>query len=167
MKIRRLDARDALQYKNLRLEGVLDTPTSFALNSAEVLATSLEELGEQLTANAQRVVFGAFDGEELIGMAGVFREPLEKLKHKAGIRTVYTTPSRRGQGVARRLLEASVAESRANPEVRVVTLSVNTENLPAKALYQSLGFVAYGVQRKSMLVDGVYVDEEQMMLELA
>jgi RimJ/RimL family protein N-acetyltransferase len=46
-------------------------------------------------------------------------------------------------------------------------LGVNTENTAAIALYESLGFETFGVERGFMLVDGVLHDELHMVRTVA
>jgi RimJ/RimL family protein N-acetyltransferase len=55
---------------------------------------------------------------------------------------------------------------RSSGEVSMLYLSVHSRNIAAKALYKSIGFRAYGLQRYSLLVDGEYVDEELMDLRV-
>jgi ribosomal protein S18 acetylase RimI-like enzyme len=53
---------------------------------------------------------------------------------------LYVVPSSRRQGVARALM-AAVAEELQRQARRFVVLSVDTPNLPARAMYEALGFV--------------------------
>ena len=45
-------------------------------------------------------------------------------------------------------------------------LGVESKNDAAMYLYSSLGFKTYGLERRALLVDGEYFDEELMVLEL-
>ncbi len=77
---------------------------------------------------------------------------------------MYITPPCRRRGFGRALLEAAVAHTRALAGVRQVKLGVNAANAPARALYQSLGFVSYGVELGALLFDGRFHDEERYLL---
>jgi len=44
---------------------------------------------------------------------------------------------------------------------------INTINVAAKALYLACGFNAYGIERNSLCVNGVFFHEEYMMMELS
>jgi RimJ/RimL family protein N-acetyltransferase len=48
-----------------------------------------------------------------------------------------------------------------------VTLGVNTANAAAIALYKSVGFEPFGLERGFMRVDGVLHDELHMVLSIA
>lgn len=51
-------------------------------------------------------------------------------------------------------------------EITLLHLCVHSGNAAAKALYRSIGFEVYGLQRDAMLVGGKYVDEELMDLRV-
>jgi ribosomal protein S18 acetylase RimI-like enzyme len=72
----------------------------------------------------------------------------------------------RRRGVGRALIEAAAAEARARG-ARRLTLRVLGPNLAARHLYESAGFVVEGIQREEFFVDGRYVDDVLMALDLA
>ncbi|WP_059170388.1 GNAT family N-acetyltransferase [Bacillus sp. FJAT-27445] len=45
-------------------------------------------------------------------------------------------------------------------------LAVTSSNSPAKKLYESLGFVTYGVDRNALLINGQYYSEDLMVLKV-
>ncbi|GGJ97002.1 N-acetyltransferase [Streptomyces camponoticapitis] len=67
----------------------------------------------------------------------------------------------RGQGVARRLLRAAMERARGEGAVRM-TLRVLGHNKPARALYESEGFVVEGVLPGEFFLDRRYVDDVLM-----
>ncbi|MDX2727673.1 MULTISPECIES: GNAT family N-acetyltransferase [Streptomyces] len=67
----------------------------------------------------------------------------------------------RGRGVARRLLRAALASARGDGASRM-TLRVLGHNAPARALYESEGFVVEGVLPGEFLLAGRYVDDVLM-----
>ena len=71
----------------------------------------------------------------------------------------------RGHGVGRRLVDAAVDQARARG-ARRLTLHVLAPNAAARRLYESVGFVVEGVQRDEFFVDGRYVDDVLMALDL-
>ena len=54
----------------------------------------------------------------------------------------------------------------ARDHVELIQLSVVSGNERARRLYASLGFVEYGVEKKSLKHDGDYYDEILMALDL-
>ena len=63
----------------------------------------------------------------------------------------------------RSLVVEALAVTAAFGGVRQVTLYANAMNAGAIALYESLGFVTYGVEPCGMQVDGVFYDEHLMV----
>ncbi|HZB81289.1 MAG TPA: ribosomal protein S18-alanine N-acetyltransferase [Rubrobacteraceae bacterium] len=75
------------------------------------------------------------------------------------VMTLAVRPNRRRQGFARVLLKAVLAHP-TSVGARRVYLEVRTNNLEARALYSSLGFVQTGVR------PGYYGDEDALLLTL-
>lgn len=165
--IRVLEAADAPAYLPLRLRALREHPSAFADNAEEVAALPLQTLAERMAPGPGHCIVGAFDGDQqLCGMAGVHREPLAKLAHKAWLWGVYLAPEVRGGRLARLLLEQALALA-GEFGVRQVVLGVNAANAVARALYERLGFVPFGLERGFLRHDGVLHDEVHMACVLA
>ncbi|MEU6882754.1 GNAT family N-acetyltransferase [Streptomyces sp. NPDC046712] len=87
--------------------------------------------------------------------------PLACNAHVRQIQGLAVAESARGQGVARGLLRAAMAETRRQGGTRI-TLRVLGHNKPARALYESEGFVVEGVLPGEFFLDGAYVDDVLM-----
>jgi ribosomal protein S18 acetylase RimI-like enzyme len=90
---------------------------------------------------------------------------LESNRHVVSIRGLAVAPSHQRRGVARALLTAAEAAARERG-ARRLTLRVLATNTAARALYEAYGFVVEGVQREEFLLDGRYVDDVLMALDL-
>ena len=77
---------------------------------------------------------------------------------------MYVRPEYRATGVGRMLVEAIIDHAR--DQVELLQLMVISDNLPARQLYQSLGFVEYGVERHATKYRGRYHDDVLMALPL-
>jgi RimJ/RimL family protein N-acetyltransferase len=77
---------------------------------------------------------------------------------------MYVRPDARNAGVGRQLVEALIDHAR--DHVEVIQLSLVSGNERARRLYASLGFVEYGIEKKSLKQDGHYYDEILMALDL-
>ena len=84
-----------------------------------------------------------------------------KRAHKAVLWGMYVRRTARGTGLARGLVEAVIDHAR--ERAVLVQLSVVSDNLVARRLYGSLGFEPYGVEARSLKVDGRYLDEVLMV----
>jgi len=167
MHIRRLAPSDASAFQALRLAGLLDTPAAFGSNHAEEKHLPLTAFEERLVPRTDAAVFGAFDGDALVGIVGMRRESALNYFHKGTLWGMYVAPAARGAGVARALVQAALAFARGVPGLVKVNLHADAANVPAIALYESLGFVVFSRETDGMRVNDRPTDELQMTLRLA
>ncbi|WP_409251021.1 N-acetyltransferase family protein [Bacillus sp. SCS-153A] len=166
MIIRELTAEDAKEYWSLRLEALKNNGEAFATTYEESLAREnpIEQVQNNL-ASSQSVTFGAFMDGSLAGNVTVMFNRHAKMKHKAAILAMYVTPSFRKHGIGRKLLlEAEKAARKA--DVEILQLTVVTANTSAVKLYESAGFVSFGIEKHAMKYEEEYVDEMWMSKEL-
>jgi ribosomal protein S18 acetylase RimI-like enzyme len=160
-EMRRLLAADAEIYRDLRLTALRDSPDAFS-------STYEAEKDRPLDAFASRLheshVVGAFAGPRLVGMAGFYIQPGPKHAHKGMLWGMYVRPRYRGAGLGRRLVDAIIEHAR--ERVELLQLFVVSDNLAARRLYQSLGFVEYGIERHATKYRGEYHDDVLMALPL-
>ena len=161
LKIRRLASADAPAYREIRLAGLRDNSEAFGSTFARESTQPLTWFGDRLSNSA---VFGAFDRAVLLGVAGLRICEGEKERHKGLLWGMYVRPDSRQAGVGRRLVKAVIDYAR--DHVEVVQLSVVSSNERARRLYAGLGFVEYGLERKSLKQNGCYYDEFLMALDL-
>jgi RimJ/RimL family protein N-acetyltransferase len=167
MEIRVLLADDAAAFQELRLLALRECPTAFSSSYEEECDIPLTRVAERLAAAPDRAVFGAFEDGRLVGTVGLVRERHRKLSHKAFVWGVYVAPAFRKRGVASRLLRTALDHAAAMSGLRQVNLGVTASNLASIALYKSLGFEPFAVEKGFLLVDGVLHDEISMSRVIA
>ena len=86
-------------------------------------------------------------------------------RHVLQINGVGVDPSYQRRGIGRTLLDAAIAEARSRG-ARRLTLRVFAPNAAARALYEAAGFEVEGVLRNEFFLDGAYVDDVLMALDL-
>lgn len=109
----------------------------------------------------------AVDREEPVGY--LIRGPwvtLESAAHVTEVRGLAVAPDRQGEGVGARLLEAAIQRSR-RESVRRLVLRVLSSNPAARRLYERHGFEVEGAHREAFLLEGAYVDDLLMALDLS
>ena len=160
--IRRLRSDDAASFSAIRLE---------ALKANPELLRSTFELEDKLDVAwfAGRLedshIMGAFRDGELVGTAGFAIQQGQPNAHKGRLFGMYVRSSSRNLGVGRLLLSAVLDVAREN--VELIQLSVVKENRPARRLYESVGFLEFGMEPKASKLGDKYYDEAHMALDFS
>jgi RimJ/RimL family protein N-acetyltransferase len=166
-ELRPLTPDDANEFWLFRLAGLEESPQAFLESADELRATPIDVTAQRLRASSDdNFVLGAFDGGRLIGTVGFFRIQGDKTRHKGRIWGVYVDPAFRRRGLAGEMMRATLARIGAVKNLHQVSLTVATTQLAARALYESLGFKAIGVEARSLAIGNTYVDEEHRVLLL-
>jgi RimJ/RimL family protein N-acetyltransferase len=165
LNIRRLHPEDSESLVALRREALESHPLAFGASIDDDRALSLEFVRAAL-ADSDQAVFGGFEGEKLIGMAGVLRATRVKIHHKAHIWGMYVSRYARGKGVGRALLEAAIDQARAWPGVDQLHLGVTDAAVEARRLYETAGFRIWGREPRALQWEGRFVDEFHLVFDL-
>ncbi|WP_026690250.1 GNAT family N-acetyltransferase [Alteribacter aurantiacus] len=165
MMIRQLDEFDASIYRRLRLEALEKVPEAFSASYEEEKEYSFDITKERLSKE-NIFTFGAFVNEKLVGTVTLIQETKRKLQHRGTIVAMYVALEHRGLGIGEKLVKQAIKKGTELQEMKQIYLAVASTNRPAKELYTKLGFKTYGVDKRAMLVDGDYYDEDLMVLVL-
>ncbi len=145
-------------------------PEAFDQTAEEAIATTDHRHLDWIAIRnefPENFVLGAFEGDLLLGVAGLHREETFKQRHRALVWSVYVRAEARGRGLGRQLMGLVIAESRKMDRLEILTLEVSSTQNQARSLYQSLGFVSTGgSSRLYKLPDNSYVASEDMELWL-
>lgn len=138
------------------MEALRATPTAFTSTYAEDQDQPLEVTVNRLTGvgRPDDVTVGAFDGERLVGIAGMTIEPRRQVRHKAILFGMAVAPDTKGRGVGRALVTRIVELAKATDEVRQIILTVSEGNVAAERLYRACGFEQWGREPAAVMVDG-------------
>lgn len=170
MEVRILTEKDAEAFWNIRLRALRDDPESFGSSYEEVLERGIAGISQGLRKSdisSDDATFGAFEGNQLVGIAGFRREPMVKMRHKALIWGMYVPRELRGHETGRALLEAAIEYAKTLPGLEQINLAVVLTSKEARHLFISLGFETYGLERRALKLHDRYFDQELMTLRLA
>ncbi|MCH1625807.1 GNAT family N-acetyltransferase [Ferdinandcohnia quinoae] len=167
MRIRQLTPLDARKYWDLRLIALKTEPEAFLTTYEEALEKEnpIEEYKESFQSE-DIFTFGAFEEEELFGVVTLMRDKPIKLRHRANIVAMYVDPEKRGAGVGKSLLMEAIRFAKRLGDIEQIHLTVNAYNRLAKKLYTDVGFDIYAFEKKAIKFNGIYSDEEHLILFL-
>ena len=107
------------------------------------MANDFWEKSLAAAARGERIVLGAFDGDQLIGTVTLVLDLAPNQPHRAEIAKMMTRVSHRGRGVAKALLQA--AERAAIERGRWLLVLDTASDEGASGLYERVGFKLSGV----------------------
>ncbi|GAB4169161.1 MAG: GNAT family N-acetyltransferase [Roseiflexaceae bacterium] len=157
--IRRARPEDAEAYRELRLEALRAHPEAFGGDANEESQRPLDLWRTRLDlVNEQSATFVAVSATELVGMMVIVQSSGRKIRHSAGLYSVYVRAAWRRAGVSDLLLQACLDWAAARG-VQIVRLSVTASNSSAIRFYQRNGFQVYGIDPAVLQIDGIFYDE--------
>jgi ribosomal protein S18 acetylase RimI-like enzyme len=165
MSIRPLARDDVPRYHALRLRGLAEHPEAFT-SSAEEEAASMEKAARRLERDARAthdVVLGAFDGDTLVGVVGMYVDPRRKARHRGHVYGMYVAREATGRGIGAQLVDALIEHAQRCDGLDALVLTVTAGNDGAQRLYERAGFAAFGREPGAVRVDGSSYDKVHMI----
>jgi ribosomal protein S18 acetylase RimI-like enzyme len=137
MEVRQARAADWEALRELRLWALADAPDAFASTLEQEAAFPEQVWRLRAEGGEGSVNFIASEGDAGIGMAAIFA--VANVPGRAHLVGMWVDPQHRRRGVAQALVEQAVcwAEER---QAREVILWVADHNIPARMLYERVGF---------------------------
>ncbi|HWN72155.1 MAG TPA: GNAT family N-acetyltransferase [Haliangium sp.] len=173
--VRPLAQADIAPFWQLRLRALREHPRAFGPSYEEIRAVH-ERLSPPIALDiwtiddvkdcGEDVILVAETGGALCGFIGLEWDRFEKSRHRATVRGTYVADEVQGRGIGKKLLGGLLDRARARPHVDTLKLEVTVGQDPAIALYESAGFVRYGVDREGLIVDGERVDVLLMSMRM-
>ncbi len=167
--IRQLNEDDAHDFQALRLRALREHPAAFSSTYERARKYAMEFVAERLrlaAASRDNFTLGAHLDDKLIGMVGFVRMTRPTEKHRGQMWGMYVASEQQGKGIGRALLADVIARAGALSGLKQIELEVVTRNEVARRLYASAGFESCGVNPRSRILDGEYIDDERMVLFL-
>lgn len=141
MRLRRLQAEDAVPLRELRLRALREDPGAFAETYEEARDRPLQDWASWI-ADESRVIVVATDGGRWVGMVAC------RLLGDTStwLTALWVDPAVRGAGLGLRLIDAVAVWAQERGRA-AVELSVTTNNQAAATLYARAGFAETGRRR--------------------
>ncbi|MEK5057087.1 GNAT family N-acetyltransferase [Paenibacillus shunpengii] len=165
MIIRILEENDAKAYQELRLKALQTNPEAFGSTYEQELNYSAEQVAQRISSTNTKFTLGAFIEDKLIAIVTFIRDGNLKTAHKGNIYGMYVSSEHRGMGVGKRLLKELIVFAGKLEGLEQMNLTVVSDNIAAKKLYEELGFTIFGTEKRALKYSGVYYDEDLMVLE--
>ena len=157
MVIRRLVDTDARKFYDCLK--IIDSETNFMMFEPDERVWNEERISKNLK-DENNLVLGVIDDEKIVGFLTAQRGVFRRIRHTAyiviGIQKNYCN-----RKIGTKLFQMLDDWALQNKIVRL-ELTVVCENKGAIRLYEKSGFSIEGTKKKTMYVDGKYVDEYMM-----
>ena len=154
MEIRRLIDTDVKEFYNCLK--IIDSETDFMMFEPDERVWNEEKISKNLK-DENNLVLGVIDDEKIVGFLTAQRGVFRRIRHTAyiviGIQKNYCN-----RKIGTKLFQMLDDWALQNKIVRL-ELTVVCENKGAIRLYEKSGFSIEGTKKKTMYVDGKYVDE--------
>ena len=138
--------------------GWVDPPSTTAV------ADLLRDVAADVPSGDAALVL-AWSGTQLAGLGYWRRYTRATHRPHADLEKVAIGPREQSRGIGR-LVVAKLIEAAADAQVEVLTLDLRGDNVQAERLYESLGFLRYGVLRDFVAVHDHRYDKILMALDL-
>lgn len=165
LHLRRLGPADAEAFRVLRLEALSTAPEAFGSSTEEEAARPMDVVRSRLADTGPDAIFGAFAGNDLVGMAGFVLSQGIKKRHKGLLWGVFVRAGWRDRGTGEQLVRAVIDHARSH--VLLLQATVVTTNGSARRVYDRLGFISYGIEHRALRVGDTFHDEALLMLDLS
>jgi GNAT superfamily N-acetyltransferase len=168
MEFRKLQGKDAEQYRTLRLFSLQESPFAFSESFEDECQHGTGYFRQQLKMISERAgsfVLGAFTPEnELTGFVTFTRDARSKAKHKGFLQAMYIKPGYRKTGLGSDLLQAMEEEILPLNGLEQIHLWVLVSETNAVSFYEKAGFICQGpVVKQDLKLNNQYVDAMYMV----
>jgi ribosomal protein S18 acetylase RimI-like enzyme len=139
--VRRVEPDDVARFKQARLAALADTPSAFGSTYEREVAFDDDVWAERVhtsATSAERAMFLALDGDDVVGIAGGYRDG-----DGVDVISMWASPRVRRCGVGRALIRA-VLDWAAAAGLTSASLWVTHGNTAAQSLYEAMGFEVTG-----------------------
>ncbi len=168
IQVRKLTEHDAEIFFKLRLESLQDSPSSYLSSYSEEVEMGKEFYIKNIFKNPSdlNVILGAFSGDALIGIIGIYQGTRAKVSHQSVIWGMYINPGLRQKGIGKSLMAEVILHAKSKMSCQLIKISVEENNFPAINLYKSFDFETWGIEPMALKLGEKLHNEIHMMLRI-
>lgn len=163
LSIKEIKSDQSVEYKKFLNVGLVNDEDSFRISQTDELQLIFptKDCEDSFT-------LGAYINSSLTGVVSFTRDGAdrEKLRHKGILFRMYVSAEHRGFGISKKLIESLLSRVYKIEDIEQVNLTVVSNNLTAKKLYEKFGFVTFGSELNAIKWNGKYFNEDQMVFRL-
>ena len=148
MFVRALNEKDWTMFKEMRLEALRLSPHTFS-STLEREAAYVDSHWRELLADSRCRIFGLFDGEEMVGLTGVFTDRSDPCGQTAFFGMSYIREEYRGRGYSRLLYEHRLQWAVESGFFRRILVGHRGGNEASRRANQAFGFEYIGFEEKT------------------
>lgn len=157
MEIRRLIDTNAREFYNCLK--IIDSETNFMMFEPDERVWNEEKLVKNLK-DENNLFLGAIEDDKIVGFLSAERGAFRRIRHTAYI-VIGIQKDYQNRKIGTKLFQMLDDWVVKNKIIRL-ELTVECENVLAIKLYEKMGFSIEGTKKKTMYVNGKYVDEYMM-----
>lgn len=157
MEIRRLIDTDAREFYNCLK--IIDSETNFMMFEPDERVWNEEKLVKNLK-DENNLFLVAIEDDRIVGFLSAERGAFRRIRHTAYI-VIGIQKDYQNRKIGTKLFQMLDDWAVKNKIIRL-ELTVECENVSAIKLYEKMGFSIEGTKKKTMYVNGKYVDEYMM-----
>lgn len=155
LEIKNLNTSRWKEFKELRLNALINEPTAFGRSYEYEKSFKSEEWIRILKTKGYLF---AFVDDKVVGMIGYNYSNMKKVKHIADIIGVYVEKDFRNLKLGYKLFKEILKKIKSE-NFKKIKVGVNTKQIPALKLYQKFGFNIVAKFEKELKVNNSYYDE--------
>lgn len=166
VQVRLLSPADAAAYQPVRLRSLQEHPEAFSASYEGEVTRSLDTVAARLETTPDGFMLGAWQGDSLVGIVGLYRSPGIKVRHRAIVGGMYVASAVRGQGIGTALMRTLIEQAKSMAYLEEIILAVTVGNAGARSVYCAVGFTPSHFEKCYLKVGDCYYDLEWMTLRL-
>jgi len=160
-QIKQATPQDFNAVKALMLKALKLDPNAFSTDYSDYEKNNdvwwQNYLFNYLTNNSSTFLLAKLN-ETLAGMVGIIYDKNGRRQHIASVVWFYVQPESRSLGIGIKLFDALLKDVELHPNIKKITLNVNSPQLKAINIYKNLGFEIAGTLKHDLLINGNFVD---------